>query len=85
MATATDVEGRIRDVMAGILEIAPERIDGRFAREGAASWDSLNHLRLVTALEEAFGVRFTMREVAELDGFEAIRSRIAARLPPGAG
>jgi acyl carrier protein len=85
MATATGVEARIREVMAGILEVDPERIDASFAREGAASWDSLNHLRLVSALEEALGVRFTMREVGELDGFEAIRRLVAERLPAGAG
>ena len=85
MATATDVEARIREVMAAILEVEPEGIDGGFAREGTASWDSLNHLRLVSALEEAFGVRFTMREVGELDGFHSIRDLIAARLQTPAG
>jgi acyl carrier protein len=80
MATATDVEGRIREVMASILEVDPERIGADLARDATPSWDSLNHLRLVSALEEDFGIRFTMREVGELDGFEAVRRLVSQRL-----
>lgn len=79
MATATEVNGRIREVMAGILELDPAGIGTGFGRDDAPGWDSLNHLRLVSALEEAFGIRFTMREVGELDGFEAIRRKISER------
>ena len=79
MATATDVDGRIREVMAGILDVDPGGIGAGFGRDDAPSWDSLNHLRLVSALEETFGIRFTMREVGELDGFESIRRKVAER------
>ena len=79
MATASDVEERIREVMGGILEVDPAGIGAGFGRDDAPAWDSLNHLRLVSALEEAFGIRFTMREVGELDGFEAIRRKVAER------
>lgn len=80
MATAADVDGRIREVMAGILELDAAAIGGELARDDAPSWDSLNHLRLVSALEEVFGIRFTMREVGELDGFEAIRRKVSERV-----
>lgn len=79
MVTA-DVGDRIRDVMAGVLELPPDAIGEGFARDGTPQWDSLTHLRLVTALEEAFGVRFDMREVADLGRFEAIESAILKRL-----
>ena len=75
-----DAERRIREVMAEILEIAPEGIGDGFHREAAPSWSSLNHLRLVTALEEAFGIRFTMKEVGEMERFDTIRRLVAARL-----
>ena len=77
MVTETDVEGRIREVMAGILEVDPKSIVAGFGRDDAPAWDSLNHLRLVSALEEALGIRFTMREVGELYGFDAIRRKVA--------
>ncbi len=77
---AADVQDRIRDVMAGVLELPPEAIGPGFARDGTPQWDSLTHLRLVTALEEAFGIRFDMREVPDLARFEAIEGAILKRL-----
>jgi Acyl carrier protein len=61
-----DVEKRVQLVLEDVLDIAPGRIGGETAREDVPEWDSLAHLRLVTALEEEFGVRFTMTEIAEL-------------------
>jgi len=49
-----------------------------FARDASPAWDSLGHLRLITALEEEFGTRFTMKEVGELDRFGKLRDRLSA-------
>lgn len=32
-----------------------------------AEWDSLSHIRLIVAVERAWGIRFTIPEVATLD------------------
>lgn len=76
-----DVDSRVREVLAGVLEVPQSSIEDGFSRDGASSWDSLAHLRLVSALEEAFGVRFTMQEVGDLTSFAAIRQRLQASSP----
>jgi len=68
---------RLREIMAEVLELDPLQIDDSFARDGVPSWDSLGHLRLITALEEAFGIRFTMKEVGELDRFSKLHERLS--------
>ncbi|HYG65698.1 MAG TPA: acyl carrier protein [Thermoanaerobaculia bacterium] len=80
MDTATELDGRIRDVMADILEVEPGDIGDGFGRGDAPSWDSMNHLRMVSALEEAFGVQFTMKEVGEMERFDTIRRLVSGRL-----
>lgn len=75
-----NAERRIKEVMAEVLEIDPGAIREEFRRGDAPSWDSLNHLRMVSALEEAFGIRFTMREVGEMDRFAVIRRLVTERL-----
>ena len=77
-----DAEHRIKEVMAEVLEIDPGTIGAGFHREAAPAWDSMNHLRLVSALEEAFGIRFTMREVGEMERFETIRRLVTERIVP---
>jgi len=73
-------DARIKEVLAGVLDLDPARIPDSFMRHDAASWDSLNHLRLVTALEEAFGIKLTMREVGEMESFAAVRDRVRSHL-----
>jgi acyl carrier protein len=36
---------------------------------------------MVSALEEAFGIRFTMKEVGEMERFETIRRLVSERIP----
>ena len=76
-----DAERRIKEVMAEVLEIEPRAIGEGFHREEAPSWDSMNHLRMVSALEEAFGIRFTMKEVGEMERYDTICRMVAERLP----
>lgn len=79
MDTATELDGRIREVMADILEVEPGEIGDGFGRGDAPSWDSMNHLRMVSALEEAFGIQFTMKEVGEMERFDVIRRLVTER------
>ena len=81
--SSSEVDSRIRAVMAGVLDVEPEALDDGFRRDGASAWDSMNHLRLISALEEAFGIRFTMKEVGELESFGDLRQRVAERLQAG--
>jgi acyl carrier protein len=36
------------------------------------------HLRLITAVEQAFGLKFTMKEIEEIRSYGDLRARIAA-------
>ncbi len=66
-------EAQIREIMAETLDIDPGTIFPGFGREDAPLWDLLTHLRLITALEEAFGITMTMQEVNEMTTFEQIQ------------
>lgn len=76
-----NAERRIKEVMAEVLEIEAAAIGEGFQRDDAPAWDSLNHLRMISALEEAFGIRFTMKEVGEMERFDTIRRLVSERLP----
>ena len=81
--TSSEVDSRIRGVMAGVLDVETGEIVDSFRRNDASAWDSMNHLRLISALEEAFGIRFTMKEVGEIESFGDLRRRVAERLQAG--
>lgn len=76
----SELDSRVRDVMAGVLDIPAAEIGSDFRRDDASAWDSMNHLRLVSALEEAFGIKLTMKEVGEMESFDDVRRKVAERL-----
>ncbi|MGK7869811.1 acyl carrier protein [Falsiroseomonas sp. E2-1-a20] len=57
---------RLKLLVSDVLEIDPAEVDAAAGREGLAAWDSLAHLRIIGAVEEEFGVRFTMQEIGEI-------------------
>jgi acyl carrier protein len=47
--------------------------------EGHPHWDSLGHLSLIVALEEAFGIEFDDEEVLALDSYGAVAELVAKK------
>lgn len=54
---------QLRALISDTLGISAQAVNSALRREDEDSWDSLNHLRLVTAIEQAFGVRFSMDDI----------------------
>ncbi|MDO8470941.1 MAG: acyl carrier protein [bacterium] len=74
------LEKRIRSIMADSLEVDEGIIGDDASVHTIARWDSLQHLRLIMALQEEFSVRFQDIEIPELVSFRAIRDAIMAKL-----
>ena len=44
-------------------------------------WDSLAHVKLITALESEFDAKFSVRDVMKMNTVGAIRQAVEARAP----
>lgn len=69
------VEAVFRDVFDDAL---PAEL-ATLQREDLESWDSLGHMRLVSALEEAFSVSFSIDEIEGLTSVAAIVQTLSAK------
>lgn len=67
----------LRTVVAECLQIPASSVQDSLSREETEEWDSLNHLRLITAVESEFGVSFTMDEIASIATLADLRRAIA--------
>ena len=70
---------RVRHILAVVLEMPESAIDDRLTAEQATNWDSIRHLDLVMALEEAFGVSFSSEELGALTSYRAIVEALGQR------
>lgn len=57
---------QLRSIVADTLGLDATAITPDTSRGSEPAWDSLNHLRLITAVEEAFGVKLTMAQIQSI-------------------
>ena len=63
---------RVKDVMAAVLEVDVLTIGDDASMDTISNWDSLRHMNLVLALEDAFGVSFPDDDAANATSYQLI-------------
>ncbi|MEO5373308.1 MAG: acyl carrier protein [Alphaproteobacteria bacterium] len=76
------IEADLRRTVAEILEMEPEAVTDETGAATVEAWDSLNHIRIVLAIEDAHGIRFP---VARIERMTSFRSLVDATLEALAG
>jgi acyl carrier protein len=74
------VDRGVRSVLADVFGLAPEDIDTDTSKDTVDGWDSVQHLTVVLALEEEFGVQFDDEESVSLVTFPLIVAIVEDRL-----
>lgn len=64
-----EVETRVRAVLSEIFGMSPEQIGPETSTDTVEDWDSLQHLTIVLALEEEFGIHLTDDDVVAIVTF----------------
>lgn len=70
---------RLRWLVADVLAVDPDIVNEKLAPGTSDTWDSLNHLRLISAVEQEYSVSFTMREIESIRGFASLRALLEAK------
>jgi acyl carrier protein len=75
------MEERLKVLVAEILNLDSDSVDGSTTRDNTETWDSLSHINLITALEQEFGVSFDVGEIEAMSSFEDVLQVLGAKLP----
>jgi acyl carrier protein len=65
---------RLAAVIAATLDIPADAVTDDLAFNGVKSWDSMNHINLMLALEEAYGITIPDDDLVELSSVGLIRA-----------
>jgi acyl carrier protein len=71
---------RVRELLAQVLDVPAASVGPEFSASSSSAWTSLNHLMLMSQLENEFGVVFSNQEIRELTSFTAIVQTLDRRL-----
>lgn len=70
------IEERLKKIMAEILKVGQDQIKEDTAIGDLGAWDSLNHLRIISAAEKEFGIQFTPDVLMDLEDFSDIAAAV---------
>jgi acyl carrier protein len=68
---------KLQDIMAAALELPAETIRENSTMNDIEEWDSLGHVHIMVALEQAFDLYMDVEDFAELDSVPAILQYLA--------
>jgi acyl carrier protein len=66
-------EGSLKKILATVLKIPVENIDGDTNTDTVESWDSLNHMNLILAIEDEYSVRIPDDEATNITSYSLIK------------
>lgn len=56
-----------------VLKVEPASLTDNSTPENTPNWDSLNAMRLVSAIEETFNIELTTREIVKMRSLAIVR------------
>ena len=74
------VLSRVQRILADVLSIPVEQVTLKSSSETIESWDSLQHLNLMLALEQEFGLELLPEEVERLVSVHDIVTLVSDKL-----
>lgn len=73
------LDKRLVDAVADVFGLNPEEVTPELSRTTLADWDSVGHLRLILAVEEAFHVRLSTAEIPTLTSVARLQEALHAK------
>lgn len=73
------MSNRIEEVFSEVLGVPMEKINDATSPENTSEWDSLQAMNLVAALEEAFDIKLSTKEIVSMRSVGMVRKVLRAK------
>ncbi len=75
----SDIRTRLEAILRDVFDDEQLSATDSLNQETLEGWDSLGHIRLIAAMEEGFGLTFTLEEIEAMSGVPQIVATISAK------
>jgi acyl carrier protein len=75
-----DILSKVEGIFREELEVDDLQLTDETTADDVEEWDSLSHVQLVVALEKAFGIKFSSREILSWDNVGDLIGCIAGKV-----
>jgi acyl carrier protein len=74
------VNDKLTEIVAELFELEPATVNDALTPEDVELWDSMNHLRLISAVEEEFQIKLSMKEIESIRSLATLKALIQQRV-----
>ncbi len=67
---------KLHRLIADVFAVPPNQINEQTTVEDLQSWDSLKHLQLIIALEQAYGIQLDTEEIPQIQSVSDIQETL---------
>lgn len=75
-----NMDKRLKKIMSRIFDINLTKINENFHIDNTPNWDSLNHFKLISAVENEFGITIDSGHIAKMLDFKSISEIVSSHL-----
>ncbi len=75
-----EVSEDLREIVSRVFNIEKSNVTNDLSREKTEEWDSLNHLLLISQIEEELGLEFTTQEVIHINTFRDLTEIVSRKV-----
>ena len=80
MKNTSEVDELILKILSKNLKIQFKNLNEKIGINITPEWDSINHLNIISSLEEKFEIEFNTKEISELTNFQNIKKIIEKKV-----
>jgi len=70
---------KLTEIVSELFDLNPTSVRDELTPEDVELWDSLNHLRLITAVEQEFAIRLSTGDIESITSLAVLRALIEQR------
>lgn len=73
------MDEKLREIFVEVFSVQPEEYADELSPDTLTAWDSLGHIRLVSAMEERLGLTFETNEIMDMANVAQIKEILTRR------
>ena len=70
------MNAKLTEIVAELFDLDPAAVEDGLTPEDVELWDSMNHLRLVSTVEEEFQIKLSMQEIESIRSLAVLRALV---------
>jgi len=74
------MDDKIKKIMSEVFSVSIESISEESSRQNLESWNSLNHLQMVFALEDEFQITLSPSEATRIIDFQSVKELLSNKI-----